>query len=217
LTVDAERTVDRKSRALALSIALRFTVSQRNPMSTPRKVAVFVGSLRKDSLTRKLARALVGMAPEPLHLEIVEIGALPHYNADDEADPPQTVRDFRARVAAADALLFVTPEYNRSVPGFLKNAIDVGSRPAGKSVWQGKPGAVVSDSPGALGGFGANHALRQSMVFLNVPMLQMPEAYIGNAAALFDPEGALVNDSTRAFLQKFLAAFAQWIERNVSR
>jgi chromate reductase, NAD(P)H dehydrogenase (quinone) len=186
-------------------------------MSTPRKVAVFVGSLRKDSLTRKLAHALVGMAPEPLQLEIVEIGALPHYNADDETDPSPAVRDFRSRVAAADALLFVTPEYNRSVPGVLKNALDVGSRPSGKSSWQGKPGAVVSVSPGPLGGFGANHALRQSMVFLNVPMLQMPEAYIGNAAALFDAEGALVNDSTRGFLRKFLEAFAQWIDRNVPR
>jgi chromate reductase, NAD(P)H dehydrogenase (quinone) len=186
-------------------------------MSAPRKVAVFVGSLRKDSLTRKLARAVVGMAPEALQLEIVEIGALPHYNADDEADPAQAVRDFRGRVAAAEALLFMTPEYNRSVPGVLKNAIDVGSRPSGKSSWQGRPGAVISVSPGALGGFGANQALRQSMVFLDVPMLQMPEAYIGNAAALFDAEGALVNDSTRAFLQKFLAAFAQWIERNAPR
>jgi chromate reductase len=114
-------------------------------------------------------------------------------------------------------LLFVTPEFNRSVPGALKNALDVGSRPYGKSVWGGKPGAVVTVSPGALGGFGANHALRQSLVFLNVPMLQQPEAYVGGAAALFDDKGALVNEATRGHMQKFLTAFAQWVERNAPR
>jgi len=110
----------------------------------------------------------------------------------------------------------VTPEYNRSVPGVLKNAIDVGSRPYGKSAWDGKPGAIISVSPGALGGYGANHALRQSMVFLNVPTMQQPEAYIGNAASLFDDKGVLVNDSTRAFLQKYVEAFTQWIGRNAA-
>jgi len=114
-------------------------------------------------------------------------------------------------------VLFVTPEYNRSVPGVLKNAIDVGSRPYGQSVWSGKPGAVMSVAPGALGGFGANHHLRQSMVFLDVPMMAQPEAYIGNAAALFDDKGALTNEATRAFMLKFLQAFAQWIERNAPR
>jgi chromate reductase len=103
------------------------------------------------------------------------------------------------------------------VPGGLKNAIDVGSRPGGKSVWSGKPGAVVSVSPGALSAFGANHNLRQSMVFLDVPMLQQPEMYIGQAAALFDDSGALVNDAMRARVEKFLAAFARWIERNAPR
>ncbi len=186
-------------------------------MSTERDIVVVVGSLRKESLNRKLAKALVGIAAAPLKLEIVEIGQLPFFNPDLEADPPQAVRDFKQRVAAADAVLFVTPEYNRSVPGVLKNAIDVGSRPYGKSAWDGKPGAVISVSPGALGGFGANHALRQSMVFLNVPMMPMPEAYIGNAAKLFDDKGALADDSTRAFLQKFLDAFARWIEHNTVR
>jgi chromate reductase, NAD(P)H dehydrogenase (quinone) len=185
-------------------------------MSTKRAVAVLVGSLRKDSLNRKLANALVGMAT-PLQLEIAEIGDLPHYNADYEADPPQGVRDFKQRIAAADGVLFVTPEYNRSVPGVLKNAIDVASRPYGKSAFDGKSGAVISVSPGALGGFGANHALRQSMVFLNVPTMQQPEAYIGNAAGLFDDKGGLVNESTRAFMQKFLEAFALWIEHNRPR
>ena len=119
---------------------------------------------------------------------------------------------FRARIKRADALLFATPEYNRSVPGALKNAIDVGSRPAGQSVWAGKPGAVVSVAPRSLGGFGANHHLRQCMVFLDVPMLQQPEMYIGGAAELFDAEGNVLNDGTREFLEKSLAAFARWID-----
>jgi chromate reductase len=186
-------------------------------MSTTKNVAIFVGSLRKESLNRKLANALIAMAPESLKLEIVEIGNLPLFNQDFEADPPQTVREFKQRVAAADAVLFITPEYNRSVPGALKNAIDVASRPYGQSAWNGKPGAVISLSPGAIGGFGANHHLRQSLVFLNVPVLQQPEAYIGNASKLFDDQGGLANDSTREFLEKFLQAFEQWIDRNSAR
>jgi chromate reductase, NAD(P)H dehydrogenase (quinone) len=186
-------------------------------MSTNRKVAVLVGSLRKASLNRKMAQVLIAMAPPPLELATVEIGALPLYNEEWETDAPPVVQAFRQRVSAADAVLFVTPEYNRSVPGVLKNAIDIGSRPSGKSVWSGKPGAVVSVSPGGLSGFGANHHLRQSMVFLDVPMLQQPEMYIGHAAALFDDTGALVNDKTREHLQRFLQAFARWIERNAPR
>ena len=186
-------------------------------MSTDRNVAIFVGSLRKDSLNRKMANALIALAPDTLKLAIHEIGQLPLFNQDFEADPPAAVTEFKQKLAAADAVLFITPEYNRSVPGLLKNAIDVGSRPYGKSSWSGKPGAVISMSPGALGAFGANHALRQSLVFLNVPAMAQPEAYIGNAAALFDDKGALVNESTREFMQKFLLAFAQWIERNAPK
>ena len=186
-------------------------------MSTTRSVAVFVGSLRKESLNRKVANALIEMAGPALKLEIVEIGQLPLFNQDTEANPPQVNVDFKKRVESFDAVLFVTPEYNRSVPGLLKNAIDVGSRPFGKSSWSGKPGAVISVSPGALAAFGANHHLRQSMVFLNVPMMAQPEAYIGNAASLFDAQGKLTNDSTREFLHKFLQAFAEWIERNLPR
>jgi chromate reductase, NAD(P)H dehydrogenase (quinone) len=185
-------------------------------MSASKNVAVFVGSLRKESYNRKLAIALITMAPQSLKLEIVEIGHLPLFNQDFEADLPQVVRDFKQRVQAADAVLFVTPEYNRSVPGALKNAIDVGSRPYGQSAWNGKPGAVISLSPGGIGGFGANHHLRQSLVFLNVPVLQQPEAYIGNAAKLFDEHGGIANSDTKAFLQSFLQAFEQWIARNVS-
>jgi len=183
-------------------------------MSTIRNVAVFVGSLRKESFSRKIAKALMAMAPPELKLEIVEIGHLPLYNQDLEADPPQAAREFKQKVETFDAVLFVTPEYNRGVPGCLKNAIDVGSRPYGKSSWSGKPGAVISNSPGAIGGFGANHALRQSLVFLDVPAMPQPEAYIGGVAKMFDDKGTLTNETTREFLQKFLAAYAQWIERN---
>jgi chromate reductase len=160
-----------------------------------------------------MAKALAELAPATLELQIVEIGQLPPYNEDEETDaPPPVWTAFRDQVRGADAVVFVTPEYNRSVPGFLKNAIDVGSRPYGKSVWSGKPAAVVSVSPGAIGGFGANHHLRQSLVFLDMPVLQQPEAYIGGAAAMFDEAGNLTSDSTRGFLTKFMAAFASWIE-----
>ena len=183
-------------------------------MAQNRNVAVIVGSLRKESLNRKLALALAGLAPAGLQLKIVEIGALPLYNQDDEANPPAVVTDFKQQIKAADALLFVTPEYNRSVPGALKNAIDHGSRPYGQSAWAGKPGAVVTLSPGGIGGFGANHHLRQMLTFLDVPVLQQPEAYIGDAGDLFDDQGGIKKPDTQAFLEKFLGAFAQWIERN---
>jgi chromate reductase len=186
-------------------------------MSVPRDVAVLVGSLRKDSLTRKLALAMAAMAPAELRLDLVEIRQLPLYDQDLDAQPPAPWVAFRERIRRADAVLFVTPEYNRSVPAALKNAIDVGSRPYGKSAWDGKPGAVVSASPGAIGGFGANHHLRQSLVFLNVPVLQQPEAYLGGVDKLFDERGGIANESTRGFLVKYLTAFAAWIERNLPR
>lgn len=184
-------------------------------MTSPRNVAVLVGSLRKASLTRQLAKALAAMAPASLKLSIVEIGDLPLYDADLEADsPPAPWTRFRGQIAQCDAVLFVTPEYNRSVPAALKNAIDVGSRPYGSSVWSGKPGAVVSVSPGAIGGFGANHHLRQSLVFLDVPVLQQPEAYVGGADKLFDAQGGITNSSTREFLARFLQAFERWAQTN---
>jgi chromate reductase len=183
-------------------------------MDKPWDVAVLVGSLRKESFNRKMAKALQALAPPSLNLEIVEIGNLPLYPQDDDANPPPNSAKFKARIQRADAVIFVTPEYNRSVPGVLKNAIDIASRPYGKSAWSGKPAAVVTVSPGAIGGFGANHHLRQSLVFLDMPTLQQPEAYIGGAAELFDAQGNLAKESTREFMRKFLAAFAQWIERN---
>ncbi|MEO8451627.1 MAG: NAD(P)H-dependent oxidoreductase [Gemmatimonadota bacterium] len=186
-------------------------------MANTHNVAVFVGSLRKESFTRKIANAAREVAPKTLDLETIEIGHLPPYNPDHESDsPPDAWAAFRQRVKAADAVLFATPEYNRSVPGVLKNAIDVASRPYGKSCWDGKPGAVISVSPGALAAFGANHHLRQSLVFLNVPAMQQPEAYIGGVATMFDAEGKLTNDATRNFLRKFMEAFAAWIEVNVA-
>jgi chromate reductase len=182
-------------------------------MAAIRNVAVLVGSLRKESFNRKLALALKTIAPAPLALEIVEIGQLPLYNQDDDANPPSASVAFKKRIAEADAVLFVTPEYNRSVPGVLKNAIDIASRPYGKSAWDGKPGAVISLSPGAIGAFGANHHLRQSLVFLNVPAMPQPEAYVGGAADLFDEHGAIRKPETKQFLEKFLAAFAHWIDK----
>lgn len=180
-----------------------------------RRVAVIVGSLRAASWNRKIAQALIALAPPELALELVEIRELPLYDQDlDDADePPQAWLDFRKRMRGFDAVLFVTPEYNRSVPAALKNAIDVGSRPFGESVWDGKPGAIVSVSPGAMGGFGANHHLRQSLVFLNVPCLQMPEMYLGRIAERFDGEGTLVDERTREALQRFLATYADWVAR----
>src|SRR4051812_35268894 len=144
----------------------------------PKKIAVIIGSLRKESITRKVALELFALAPPSLEFEIVEIGELALYNQDLEengATAPQAWTQFRERVKGADGVLFMTPEYNRSVPAALKNAIDVGSRPYGSSVWSGKPAAIISVSPGAIGGFGANHHLRQSMVFLDMPLLQQPE------------------------------------------
>jgi len=182
-------------------------------MSTPRDIAVVVGSLRKESYNRKMALAIAQLAPPSLKFEIVEIGQLALFNQDDEANPPPPNVAFKARIQKADAVLFVTPEYNRSVPGVLKNAIDVASRPYGKSAWDGKPAAVISVSPGAIGAFGANHHLRQSLVFLNMPTLQQPEAYIGQAATLFDAAGKLANEQTREFITKFIDAFATLIDR----
>jgi len=183
-------------------------------MDKIRNVAVIVGSLRKDSINRKVANALAELAPSGLELSIVEIAQLPMYNQDDDDTPPAAWTTFRERISATDAVLFVTPEHNRSVPAALKNALDIGSRPYGKSVWSGKPGAVVTASPGAIGGFGANHHLRQSLVFLNVPAMTQPEAYLGGADKLFDATGHLTNESTRKFLQEFMQAYAEWVGAN---
>lgn len=179
-----------------------------------RKIAVIVGSLRKDSLNRKLGQALAALAPAGVELSFPEIGDLPLFNEDLEAAPPSAWVRFRREIIEADAVLWLTPEYNRSVPGALKNALDVGSRPYGQSVFAGKPTAVISASMGAIGGFGANHHLRQSLSFLNMAVLPGNEAYVGAAHTLFDQNGRLANEDTRKFLSGFMAAFTAWIERN---
>lgn len=187
-------------------------------MTKMHTVAVLVGSLRKGAYSRMLANALTGLAAKRMKLTLVEIGDLPFYNPDlDEESAPSSWVAFRKTVASADAVLFVTPEYNRSVPAVLKNALDVGSRPYGASVWNAKPGAVISISPGAISGFGANHHLRQSLVFLNVLTLQQPEAYLGGAGEMFDGSGNFTTPATREFMTSFLDAFANWIDRLCTR
>ncbi len=176
------------------------------------KIAVIVGSLRKESYNLKTAKEMMAMAPESLSMELLDISGLPMFNEDLEANPPKEWVSLRKKIREADGLLFFTPEYNRSVPGVLKNAIDVGSRPYGENSWNGKPAAVVSVSIGAISGFGANHHLRQSLVFVNVSTMAQPEAYIGGAAELFDENGKLTNDSTKKFLKDFLMAFENWVE-----
>lgn len=179
-----------------------------------KKIAVLVGSLRKESLNRKMAYQLIKLAPQSLHLELIEIGDLPLYNSDldDQGSPPDAWTRFREQMKQYQGVLFVTPEYNRSVPGALKNAIDVGSRPYGQSIWAKKPGAIISVSPGAIGGFGANHHLRQSLVFLDVPTLQQPETYIGQAGNLFNDKGEITNEDTRNFIKVFMETYAKWVE-----
>jgi NAD(P)H-dependent FMN reductase len=180
-------------------------------MPDTRSVAVIVGSLRRASFSRMIAKELIRLAPEALHCAIVEIGDLPLYNEDLDEDPPASWSRFRGDIGKADALLFVTPEYNRSVPGCLKNAIDVGSRPQGKNAYDGMPAGVVSVTPYGMGAFGANHALRQTFVFLNMPVMQQPEAYIGNVGDLLDEDGKLKTGDTPEFLAKFMRAFGSWV------
>jgi chromate reductase len=182
-------------------------------MTAKPTVAMIVGSLRKASYSRKMALALAGLAGDRLDMKLVEIGDLALYDEDAETDVPASWQAFRDAVRPVRAVLFVTPEYNRSVPGVLKNAIDVGSRPYGQSVWSRKPAAIVSVSPGAMGGFGANHHLRQSLVFLDMPILQQPEAYVGGAATLFDEAGGIANEGTRKFLGGFMDAFVALVGR----
>ena len=181
-------------------------------MPQVRTVAVLVGSLRKDSVNRRTAEALAAVTPN-LKFNFVEVGDLPFFDQDLESDPPAQWVRVRQEIAAADAVLFVTPEYNRGLPAVLKNAIDVASRPYGHSVWNGKPGAIISVTIGSQGAILANHQLRQSLVFLNVPTLQQPEAYISGALSLFDDKGELINDGTTEFLRAYGQAFSAWIEK----
>lgn len=176
-----------------------------------KKIAVIIGSLRKESWNRKMALEVMKLAPASLNMEIVDIGELPLYNQDLDETPPQAWVTFRERMKSFDAFLFFSPEYNRSIPAPLKNAIDVGSRPYGASIWSGKPGAIISCSPGAIGGFGANHHLRQSFVFLDIFCMPQPEAYMSNVAQLFYENGHLAKEDTKGFLQKYLQTFEKWV------
>jgi len=177
------------------------------------KIGILVGSLRKASLTLKMAQYIQGENLPDLDFEIIDLSRLPIYNEDLETEePPQSWQEFRKHIKNKDAILFITPEYNRSVPAVLKNAIDVGSAPHGHNAFEGKPAGIISLSPGKMGAFGANHHLRQSLVFLDMPVMQQPEAYIGNSETIFDTDNRLVTESTRTFISQFIIAFAGWIK-----
>ncbi|RZL08095.1 MAG: NAD(P)H-dependent oxidoreductase [Hymenobacter sp.] len=180
-------------------------------------IGLFAGSLRRESFSKKIANTLVPMAPEGYEFKLISLDGLPVYNQDfdDDNEVPAAYTAFRDEVGALDGVVFITPEYNRSVPGVLKNALDIGSRPYGKSVWDGKPGAVISNSPGNLSAFGANHHLRQSLVFLNVPTMQQPEVYLAKVNELFD-EGGEIKAGTKQFLQGVVDAYLVWFNKNAA-
>ena len=175
-------------------------------------IAIVVGSLRKESVNRKVALAMCALAADRLNCSIVEIGDLALFNEDIEATPPAEWVAFKTAIAAADGILFVTPEYNRSIPGALKNAIDVGSRPYGKSAWEKKPAAIVTASPSGIGGFGCNHQLRQACVFLDMPVMQQPEAYLGGVTdKSFAEDGSLTDPALAKVVKRVAIAFADWV------
>jgi chromate reductase len=181
----------------------------------PHKIAIIVGSLREGSINRKVARSICALRGDNLDCSMVEIGDLPLYNQDFDSLPqqPEQYLRFREQVRSADGILFVSPEYNRGIPGVLKNAIDVGSRPYGQSVWDKKPAAVVTASPGSIGGFGSNHQIRQSCVFLNMPVMQQPEAYLGHVSDdSFDQAGCLKDGPLKDLITGLAHAFADWVE-----
>lgn len=176
------------------------------------QIAVIVGSLRKDSFNRKLANALPKLAPAEFSFKQLEIGDLPLYNQDDDANPPASAKRLKAEIAAANGVLFVTPEYNRSIPGVLKNALDHASRPYGQSAWNGKPAGVIGVSVGAHGTSMAQQHLRNILAYLNMPTLGQPEAFIHAKDGLFDSDGNIGPDS-KAFLQKWVDAYVGWVKR----
>ena len=177
------------------------------------KIAIIVGSLREGSINRKVARSMCAIRGDNLECRIVEIGDLPLYNQDLDANPPPEYQRFRREVGEADGVLFVSPEYNRGIPGVLKNAIDVGSRPYGKSVFDKKPAAIVTASPGSIGGFGANHQIRQAAVFLNMPVMAQPEAYLGHVSDdSFDASGCLKDGPLKDIVTTLAQGFHDWVE-----
>lgn len=184
-------------------------------MSQRMHIAVIIGSLRKDSFNRKAANALIALSPDQLALEIVEIGDLPLYNQDYDADSPAPYGVFRERIRAAEGYIFVTPEHNRSMPAAMKNALDIGTRPHPENVWSGKPGAVISASPSMQGGFGASHHLRQTLVNLDVICMPKPEVYLSQAHELFDEHGN-PSELCKGILENFMDGYAQWLRRVAS-
>ncbi len=179
-----------------------------------KRIGVVVGSLRKDSFSKMIAEELNKLVPSSLILENVEIGELEMFNQDfdEQGNTPESWKIFREDLKRYDGFLFVTPEYNRSYPAVIKNALDVGSRPYGQNMWDGKPGAIVSVSPGALAAFGANQHLRQVLVFLNIPVMPAPEVYLGNVMDLFDENGQVLEE-TKGFLESFIKSFEEWVDR----
>jgi chromate reductase len=176
------------------------------------KIAIIVGSLREGSINRKVARSICGLRNDNLDCSMVEIGDLPLYNQDLDTESPEQWVRFRKQVGEADGVLFCSPEYNRGIPGVLKNAIDVGSRPYGQSVFDKKPAAIVTASPGSIGGFGANHQIRQSCVFLNMPVMQQPEAYLGHVTDdSFDESGCLKEGPLKGLITGLAEAFHDWV------
>ena len=177
------------------------------------RIAIIVGSLREGSINRKVARSICGLRNDNLDCSMIEIGDLPLYNQDLDTNPLEQWVRFRKQVAEADGVLFCSPEYNRGVPGVLKNAIDVGSRPYGQSVFDKKPAAIVTASPGSIGGFGANHQIRQAAVFLNMPVMQAPEAYLGHVTDdSFDADGRLREGPLKGLIEGLAHAFHDWVE-----
>jgi len=177
------------------------------------KIAIIVGSLRQGSINRKVARSICGLRNDNLDCSMIEIGDLPLYNQDHDANPPEQYVRFRRQIAEADGVLFCSPEYNRGIPGVLKNAIDVGSRPYGQSVFDKKPAAIVTASPGSIGGFGANHPIRQACVFLNMPVMQQPEAYLGHVNDdSFDEAGCLKDGPLKEIITGLAHAFHDWVD-----
>jgi chromate reductase len=177
------------------------------------KIGIIVGSLRQGSINRKIARSMCAIRDDDLDCSMIEIGDLPLFNQDLEMNPPEQWVRFKEQVAASDGILFCSPEYNRGMPGVLKNAIDVGSRPYGRSVWDRKPAAIITGSPGAIGGALANHQIRQSCVFLNMPVMQQPEAYLGHISEdSFGEDGLLVEGPLKQIVEKLAHAFAEWVK-----
>ncbi len=180
-----------------------------------KKIGIIAGSLRKESFSKKIANALVPMAPPGFEFSVVSLEGLEMYNQDydDHNQVPESYVAFRNTIKGLDGVIFVTPEYNRSLPGVLKNALDIASRPKKNNMWDGKPGAVFSTSPGNLSGFGAHHHLRQVLVALNIPTMAHPEVYLAKVNEYFDDNGAMKEGSAKDFLQKAINSYLTWFTK----